>query len=269
MIQKYFLPNSCEEAVKFKKENSSAKYLAGGSELNTRVNKESYDALIDIRLLGLKEIKWNSDETEFSIGANVDFQILVSDKKIPYQIQKAANHMECRNIRNVATIGGNIGAGSTVGDLIPTLMALEAEVKIFGSEKRISVEEYIKNKCEELIEAIIFKKEKLDKKYDSKTYRRVSSDFSILGAAVCYKKSGEIFSEIKIAIGGVGPKVYRAIEVEKELENKKLNKELVMKIMREKIKSRDSLLRGSADFREYLIAQMVTECFGINKVEEV
>ncbi|MGL4392535.1 MAG: FAD binding domain-containing protein [Fusobacteriaceae bacterium] len=262
--KKFFTANSFQEALKLKKEHGEkAKYLAGGTELNTRVNKQYYDVLIDIGEIVSKEVKWNTDKTELSIGAGVSFQDMVANENLPPQIRKAAGHMSTRNIRNMATAAGNVGAGSTVGDLLPTFFTLEAELKVADIPERIKVEDYIEKKLDYLIEEIIVKKSNLDKSYDSVAYRRVSSDFSIIGAAATYNKKGDIFTDLRIAVGGMGPKVKRIQKVEQELEGKKLTKEIVMQVMQENIKSRDSLLRGTAQFREYMVAEMVAESLGL------
>ena len=264
MVAKFFIPTSYDEALKLKKEHGErAKYLAGGTELNTRVNKPYYDVLIDVGHLNSKEISWNSDKSEISIGAGVEFQELVTNEDVPHQLRKAAGHMSTINVRNMATIGGNIGAGSTVGDLLPTLMTLEARLKLFDIQELVTVEAYIENKLDYLIDAVVITKENLDKKYDSIAYRRVSSDFTIIGAAATYNKTGDIFTDIRIAVGGMGPKVKRVPKVEQELEGKQLTKEFVMKAMRDNVKTRSSILRGTAAFREYMAAEMVAESLGL------
>ncbi len=267
MEKQFFTAKSFDEAMKLKKEHGErAKYLAGGTELNTRVNKPNYDVLIDIGNLVSKEIKWNADKTVFIIGAGVTFQELVSNENVPYQLRTAAGHMSTRNIRNMATAGGNIGAASTTGDLILTFFTLNAKVKVFGKSELITVEDYIGQKLFEsdnIIEEIQITKENLDKCYHSVAYRRVSSDFSIIGAAATYTKDGDVYKDVKVAVGGMGPRAKRVPEVEKEFENKKLTKEFVMETMQSKVKSRDSLLRGTAEFREYMAAEMVAESLGL------
>lgn len=264
MGKKFFNATSFEEAIKLKNEyGDKARYLVGGTEMNVRVNKGLYDVLIDIGNLVSHEIKWNKDETCIHIGAGATFQEIYTREDAPYQLRRAAGHMSTRNIRNMATIGGNVGTGSTVGDFIPTLMVLDARLKVVEFEEPITVEEYVIKKMQYLIEYIILSKENLNKNYQSVAYRRVSSDFSIIGVAATYKKVGEIYTDIKIAVGGMGPKVKRVVDVEEQLEGKKLSRDMIIEIMQEKVKSRSSILRGSAEFREYTAAEMAAQCFGL------
>ena len=260
----FFIAKSFEEAVSLKKQyGSTGKYIVGGTELNVRINKDDYNVLIDISNLISHEINWNNDKTEIFVGAGATFQEIYKNEDAPYQLRMAAEYMSTHNIRNMATIGGNIGTGSTVWDFIPTLLVLQAKLKLFDCEELITVERYIEEKIECLIQYVVISKENLDKIYNSKSYRRVSSDFSIIGVAVTYKKVHNTYTDIKIAVGGRGAKVKRVREVEKELEGKELTREIIMKIMQEKVKSRSSILRGSAEFREYTAAEMAAQCFGL------
>lgn len=264
MGKKFFNATSFEEAIKLKTEyGDRARYLVGGTEMNVRVNKGLYDVLIDIGNLVSHDIKWNEKETELYIGAGATFQEIYKREDAPYQLRRAAGHMSTRNIRNMATIGGNVGTGSTVGDFIPTLMVLDAKLKVVESEELITVEEYVINKMQYLIEYIVLSKENLNKNYQSVAYRRVSSDFSIIGVAATFNKVGEVYTDIKIAVGGMGPKVKRVKDVEEQLEGKELNRNMVIDMMQEKVKSRSSILRGSAEFREYTAAEMAAQCFGL------
>lgn len=264
MAKNFFNATSFEEAIKLKKEfGDRARYLVGGTEMNVRVNKDLYDVLIDIGNLVSHDIKWDEEGTHIHIGAGATFQEIYTREDAPYQLRRAAGHMSTRNIRNMATIGGNVGTGSTVGDFIPTLMVLDAKLKVADSEELISVEEYVIKKMQYLIEYIILSKENLNKNYQSVAYRRVSSDFSIIGVAATYKKIGDTYTDIKIAVGGMGPKVKRVMDVEEHLQGKELNRDMVIEIMQEKVKSRSSILRGSAEFREYTAAEMAAQCFGL------
>lgn len=264
MNKKFFNAKSFEEAVSLKKEyGSTAKYLVGGTEINVRKNKGEYNVLIDISNLLSHDISWNNEKTEIIVGAGATFQEIYKNEETPYQLRMAAGRMSTRSIRNMATIGGNIGTGSTVGDFIPTLMVLQAKLKLFDYEELITVEKYTEEKMEYLIEYVVISKENLDKNYNSKSYRRISSDFSIIGVAATYKKVDNRYTDIKIAVGGMGAKVKRVREVEKELEGKELTREIIMKTMQEKVKSRPSIIRGSAEFREYTAAEMTAQCFGL------
>lgn len=261
MIKEYFLPKTLEEAFQLKSSiGDRAKYLAGGTELNLKMFKNDYDVFIDLRMIKMNEIKIERDEVH--IGSAVTFQDLIGNESVPDQLKKAANHMECRNIRNMATIGGNIGAGRTVGDLLPSLFILNAYLKVFGKDELISVEDYVTNSMSDLIEKIIIKNSEIEKQTNSLTFRRVSSDLSIIGVAVSYNKIGEIYSDVKLAVGGMGPKVKRFKDIEMKISGNSLNKEFVTALVKESVTPITDI-KGTAEFKRYLVSEMICEALGL------
>lgn len=265
MIKKYFIPETIEEAISLKNEyKENGKYLAGGTILNMRFNKkkyEAYEAYIDIRNLKLDEIKSN-EKGNLEIGACVTFQKLISNEHVPEQLKKAAMLMENRNIRNVATIGGNIVGGKTIGDLIPTLVVLGAMVKVYGEEKLILVENYILSKDESFIEKIIIEEKNIKKYFGVRAHSRTSDDLSLIGAAVTYSKEKEKVKDIKIAVGGVASTVIRLKEIEEKLEGTILEKQLLTHLIMNYVEPLTDF-RGSKEFKAYLAGELVAECFEI------
>lgn len=263
MIKNYFTPNTIEEAVSLKETyGDRAKYLSGGTELNLRINKEKYETFIDLRNVNSREIKV-LESGSMEIGAGVTFQDLVSNENVPYQLKRAAQYMDSRNVRNIATIGGNIGSGRTMGDLLPTLLVLEAKVKIGESEKLITVEDYIHGRCDGLIEKIIINGSDLEKSYGSRAHMRTSNDISIIGAAVTFEERDGKLHRVKIALGGVDKKVIRLREVEGSLEGKTPTKEEIVNLIKENINPLGDV-RGSKEFKTHMAAELVAESFGIN-----
>ena len=262
MIKNYLTPKTLKEAVELKEQYGiNAKYLGGGTELNLEVNKLNYETFIDLKNLKLNKIKVTS-EGNVEIGSMVTFQSLVTNEEVPVQLKQAANYMESRNIRNIATIGGNIGGGKTVGDLLPTLFVLNAKLKLGNSNSLITVEKYVEESNSELIEKIIIEKKELEKKYNSKVYMRSSNDLSILGTAISYIEKDKKITDIKIAIGGVSKKVIRLKNVEKELENMLLTKEMIVELIAKNI-TPISDIRGSKEFKTHLVGELVADCFKI------
>jgi len=89
--------------------------------------------------LELDEIEVRSDG--FVVGAGVKLQELCDHTGVPAALSRAAGFIPTRSVRNVATIGGNVGAGRPDSYLIPALIALEAQVET--SDGTLSVEEYV------------------------------------------------------------------------------------------------------------------------------
>ena len=261
MINNYLTPNTLEEAISLKAEyGEKAKYLAGGTELNLKNGK--YETFIDIRNLKLNSIKKNKDGS-IEIGAAITFQQLIVNELVPDQLKKAASYMESRNVRNIATIGGNIGGGKTVADLIPTLLVLDAKLKIYGRTEYVSLEDYIETKSSDLIEKILINAKELSKKYASRVYSRTSNDLSLIGVAVSYDQAKAEVTDVKIAIGGTSAAVKRLPNIEVALEGTQLYKDVIVKLVKQNI-TPISDLRGSKEFKTHLAGELISECFEIN-----
>lgn len=139
-LKEYFAPSDEAELLALlERYHGSALIVAGGSfvhGLDARGLLLGVEALIDIRNLGFKHV--TSDAEGLSIGAMVTFTELqrleeVQDSAALGAVRDALNYPPLQ-IRNVATIGGNIAAACPYFDLPTALMALDAVVKVQGPD---------------------------------------------------------------------------------------------------------------------------------------
>ena len=119
-------------------------FLSGGTEilrLNTEVDKNS--PLIDILPLLSDEIR--KEGNSVLIGASATFALLLSSPVVPDYLKEALCYMPSPQLRNQATIGGNIASWRDDSFLIPTLSASGAELTVVssdGEKERMSIEDY-------------------------------------------------------------------------------------------------------------------------------
>ena len=119
-------------------------FLSGGTEilrLNTGVDKNS--PLIDILPLLSDEIRKEGDSV--LIGASATFALLLSSPVVPDYLKEALCYMPSPQLRNQATIGGNIASWRDDSFLIPTLSGSGAELTVVssdGEKKRMSIKDY-------------------------------------------------------------------------------------------------------------------------------
>ncbi len=140
MIREFKRAASVEEAVSLHERGYV--YLAGGTQVNNAAGAkrgEAPERVVSLDDLELDEIEVRSDG--FVVGAGVTLQELSEHTEVPAALSRAAGFIPTRSVRNVATIGGNVGAGRPDSYLIPALIALEAQVET--SEGTLSVEEYV------------------------------------------------------------------------------------------------------------------------------
>jgi aerobic carbon-monoxide dehydrogenase medium subunit len=120
-----------------------ARYLAGGTDLlvDLKVGRTTARHLVSIKriaeLRGVSEVNGGLRIGSLATVTELDRSPLVRDRFKP--ILDATSQMAAPQIRNVATVGGNIVSAVPCADLPPILMALNASVEIWSPDGRRSV----------------------------------------------------------------------------------------------------------------------------------
>jgi putative selenate reductase FAD-binding subunit len=259
MIQEFFKPQTIAEAVELKEKfKDEVVFMAGGTDINCTDSKYEIEKVIGIEQLKLNEI--SKTPGELLIGAGVTIQELLDSPKIPDQLTTAARHFVNRNIRNMATIGGNIASNHTTSNLIPILIGLDAELKISGSATPLPVYEYVTQEMSRLIEGILISSENLAKKYGLRKFSRTANDISIITAAVTFNIQDEIVSNVRVAAGGMSRHVVRLTELESKLEGNKLPARTEIEDTVKKTVSPLKDIRGGIQFKKYMAGVLVSDC---------
>lgn len=247
MATSYHRPTTINEALGLKKEfGNDAAYLAGGTEVNIEAAPRP-KALIDLCELGLDKIE--KDPRGIKIGACVTFQQLLEDPLVPWFVKNAAKLMANRNIRNCATVGGQLGSNQSCASLIPTFLAAEAIVVRASDE--LAVQAYLVSEPQLIVSVIV----PLNARgFGVATHSRTHVDISIVGAAASVALAdGKLVKPI-IAIGGVAPHVVRLEAVEKALDGKEmLAEKQIEELIAGAVSPMDDL-RGTAAFKRHLAA---------------
>ncbi|MDN5345682.1 molybdopterin dehydrogenase [Petrotoga miotherma DSM 10691] len=242
MIEYDFLTaKDVDAALEYLHKYESIKVIAGGTDLLVDIHKESsrlekFDYILDIS--NIKALQF-IDETEDSVelGPLCTHTMLINSKIInkhfPFLVT-AAKSIGSTQIRNRGTVGGNISNASPAADLIPPLMALNAEIELSSVNGRrlIPLDNYIvgpyktsKNN-DELVTKIIIPK--VDENYRfsfQKIGRRRALNIARLNLAVVAKinKKDLKIEDIRIVPGSATPFPVRFKNIEREILNKKSN----------------------------------------------
>lgn len=248
-------------------------FLAGGTDLIVQIKEKNIapDVIIDISELsefqGIKENKNN-----VCIGALTKISSIEDSKLIKKHaplLAGACQSIGSIQIRNIASIGGNIANASPVGDTLPPLYALEAKLILTdGKNKRtISIDKFITGyrktalKKGEIIKDIIIPKEKGCFHFFKKIGQRKSFIISKVSLALCgYKKEG-ITKYIRIALGSVGAKIIRAKRTEGFLVEKILNEDLIQKASSLVLKEIKPItdIRSTVEYRNKIAQEFLKE----------
>jgi len=195
------IPQSLEEAYAIRRE-TGGKYLAGGTVV-LAIMKPSCDLVSLSRIPGLSYIEKKGEYIE--IGGGTTFDTLDRSPLIKDRLRalwQASYELAGPQIRNVATIAGNIGSMSPAADSVTAMMALDAHVRLFSADGRRTVP--IRNLCleeGEIIEAVIVR-DNVDASVFEKVGKRNTMAVSVVNMAVA--RVGE---KVSVAVGSAGPKV--------------------------------------------------------------
>jgi len=200
--------------------------LAGGTDLllqQQHGKKQACKSLVDIT--DVRELTQITKESDgLRIGAAVklaDIEQSELVKNFSPVLVEGAGEVGSLQIRNLATIGGNICNASPSADTIPPLLALDAQLSIVSSrgEREISLDKFFKGpgvtvlKEDELLASIFIPApEQPAKGTYIKLKAREALDLAFVGVAVLVTGS-----QVRIALGAVAPTPLRAIKAEKLL----------------------------------------------------
>lgn len=242
-VTAYLAPRRLDEALQAMADGD-ATVLCGGTDLapQTESGTRRYRAkLLNIRrVAGLGGIAAEGDEVR--IGAATTITEIRRDPglaRIAPVLVEAAEHFASEQIRNAASVGGNICNASPAGDMIPPLLVLGARVELACWQdgavqtRRVALERFFVGpgktvmRPEELLTAVVFARPAPDfvarfRKSGPRPALEISTVSVAIGAGVAGVAGGRL-SEVRVAMGSVAPTPLRARHVEAALEGKPLD----------------------------------------------
>ena len=232
----YIRPQDLGEALDFIKEHGpDTTILAGGTDvmIDMRAGTLQSKYLLDIsRLSALREIKIR--DTELTIGAAVTISEINTSEIIGRHapaLQKATDRFAGRQVRNIATIGGNVAHCSPCGDTIPPLLIHDAVAVVVSpaGQRNVPIEEmaggayHCTLRPDELITHFILKPKPDDVEFSDfqKIGRRKELAISRMSMAAMAGQAGDkSISFIRFALGSCTPTPHRFREIEEMLLDK-------------------------------------------------
>lgn len=279
-LKKYHWPKGPQDAVRLMMQEPCAEIIAGGTELLVSGLKgKEVNNLIDITKAGLSYIK--KERKSIKIGATTTISELQHAPLLKDYaggiLSEAARKFVSVQIRNVATIGGNIGAAMPSSDLAPVLMALDAKICVLGKEnKEFAINGFYISKRKtamapyEIITEIELPLGAEDGKtgYAFKKIGRTEMDIALVNgaSAITINDSDEVVTA-RLSLGSVAPNTIRCLEIENNLLGKKLTKESIAAACDNIAKSIDPKtdVRASAKYRgtiaKVIAARLIEEAY--------
>jgi putative selenate reductase FAD-binding subunit len=259
MIRELYQPKSIKEALLLKAKIKDVVWLAGGTQLNSSLTSFQLQAAISLGNIEFGTV--NIEPSSIIIGAGITLQALCENTEIPGTLRWAVLHITNRNIRNIATLGGNIAANQPYSAIIPTLIALKACLKLARKSgiKTVSMEEYIKSQKNDLIVAVEIPHTSV--KISQRVFRFTANDLPLIIIAVGISREKDQVTDAVVALGGLNPVVIRLASVEKLIAKSGYANESTIKslIKTDKIVTGQADIRGSMDFKRHIAAVLVME----------
>ena len=215
----------------------AAKLLSGGTDWAVEVNLRHARADLTIALDGLAELRglhWTPEHLEIGAGLPLSEIERRLGGKVPL-LGEWFPQFASRLIRNSATLGGNLGTASPIGDSAPVLLALDAEVLLnsVSGERAVALSEFFsgyrrtQRRPDELIRAVRIPLPLAPLSAFHKVAKRRFDDISSVAVAYVLRLEGGVVRHLRIGLGGVAATPIRALKTEAALLGQPWNEKTV------------------------------------------
>lgn len=282
----YLNPRNIKELVDTLSAEQDYCLIAGGTDLLVKMKEGLLKppVLVDLKdvqeLRGIREMEREIFIGPMTIHSDLEKDPLIRQKA--YVLVEAVSSVGSPQIRNMGTVGGNIGNASPAADSVPALMVLEARVELqdkAGREER-EIAGFFQGpgklaiKKGQVISAIRIKPLENDEGAAFiKFGKRKALAISLVNGAAKIKVQDGIIKAAKIALGSVAPTVVRLSELEEWLCGKEPGEETFKQageLAKEMVKPIDDI-RSTAAYRKELVAVAVMRMLSeaVDRIEGV
>jgi carbon-monoxide dehydrogenase medium subunit len=275
MTQQYYRPRSIEEAISLcQRLGREVRYLAGGTDLMVKMKDKQVRPQYLISLKNIPDL----DTIEYRNG-ELRVGALATHRKLEFSpvirkyfpiLTDAVENIGSAQIRNVATIGGNIVNAVPSADGATPFIALGAKVRLVGArgERMMALEDFFTGPGQTVLEHGEILCEFVIPKLPPRTggaywkhTRRAAMELPILGVAVLISLGEDMQTCIgsKIGLGVMAPTPMRAKNAEILLKGKQLGEEILIeagKAASAESKPRDTA-RGEAWYRREMVEVLI------------
>lgn len=266
----YFEPKSVDDALLLlAKYGDRGKLIAGGTDVMVDMrHKEEPGCLINIkRIPGMGNIQENGDSLR--IGPLVTIRDLESSSLVRERVPllwEACHQFASLQIRNTATIGGNICRASPSGETLAPLLVLEAKIKLVFSEgeKVERFDSFFHGPGKTTLDTRGLLTQ-IEVPYPPQGSRGVylkqavrgAMDIAMVGVAVLVRPdvASTSLQDVRIGLGAVAPTPIRAVKAESMLRGKPLTRALAREAGRVAASESSPISdqRGSAEYRGWIV----------------
>jgi len=276
-VDQYFMPATLSEALGILADHKgTARVIAGGTDVIPELRKRDYEVRVLVDITRLPEMDYIRQESgSIAMGGLVTHAQVTADPLIMKKaalLADAARAVGSPQIRNIATVAGNLISGQPAADTSIPLLALDAVVTIASLEgdRTVPLTEFFLDMGRTALDP---KKEILTKiefqglgENQGGCYLRLSKrkaltlPMLVCAVKVAVDKEKNTISKAAIALGPVAPTPFRRRSTEEDLKGAPIDRQTVEKAAEGTAAyctPRDSLLRGSCDYRDEMVKVFV------------
>lgn len=272
-LKKHLKADSVNHAIELLVANPKSRLIAGGTDILIKLHKgkPGFSELVDIHgLPELAHIKLD-DGGNILIGSGVSFSDIIDSELLQERIPMlcdAATSVGGPQIRNVATIGGNVCNGVTSADSGPGLFCLNTTLLLRGADglRETPIKHFylgpgkVDLRSSEVLVAFKVSPENYKNffGYYYKYAMREAMDIATIGCAVSLKTEVGKITDFHIAYGVAGPVPIRCTETERTVIGQELSQDLIEHIadkVADDVNPRTSW-RASREFRMNIIGEL-------------
>ncbi len=275
----YLRPQTIDDALKaLASAQSSIAIIAGGTDLMLDLQqgrRPPVDTLIDITAIpSLQGLEVRGGR--LFIGAAVPLSRIAASPLVQRHAQalaEAAGMMAGPQVRNVATLGGNVAHALPAADGAIALLALDAQVEVASPRGRYlePVGALYRGPGESTLaadEILVGFHLPLASTGQASAFRRVMRPqgvaLPVLNIAVWLAREGERLANVRIAVGPFGPVPRRALAAENALRGQPLTPqtlEAAREALLQEARFRTSRYRATLEYRRHLAGILLQDTF--------
>lgn len=271
----YHAPTTLDDALGLLADfGPSTRIIAGGTDVMVRVKRGMIPAeqttLLSVHLVP-EMVGVSVDDGVMTIGAVTTATDLVLDPLVSEHtpiLAEVADRIASAQIRNLATIGGNLANASPAGDLISPLLLLDASIVLASraTQRQIPVEEFFTGPGEtvrrpdELLTAIRIAIPPPERVFCfEKAGTRPSMECSVVTVGLAFTSDNDRLRDVRVAFGALAPVPLRGRKTEAVLEGEALSEDIIDAAAQAAAGevSPISDVRSGAEYRRFLAAEFL------------
>jgi carbon-monoxide dehydrogenase medium subunit len=267
----YHRPRRLKEALDLMDRlEGRARYIAGGTDILVRMKQGLLrpEALISLR--GIPELRGMKANGGLWVGSGTPFREIERDPSIRGQypaLAEAAGWLANPQIRNVATVGGNLANAAPSADSAPPLIVLGVMLTVEGpgGGRQVAIDDFFRGPGKTCLDPTEILTGVLLPRRTERTgtafckIGRTRQDIAVVNAAAFVEMEGRVFKRCRLCVGAVAPVPLRLLRAEAMLEGRAMDEDLlgqVASVVREEV-SPITDVRSSEAYRRHVSGVLV------------